>query len=368
MSGGVEQYVQGLAAGLSALAGGDLYDFVGGTPHERGLRPHLSGPASFVPVSSGLSSSQMLVHVSRTRPGQVALSLRRRLQPVTGPPPVPNVIDTDRYDVVHFPAQRGETTRHPTVYQPWDLQHLHYPEFFTPEERQTRATLYRPCCERARFVIVASQFVRDDVVNTFGINPDRVAVVRPGAPTTLQVVAPEYDAVPSFPFALYPAQVWEHKNHLRLLDSGALLPARGVVVPVVCPGQPNPRLRQVRRHAAQVGVDQLVTFPATCRMPSLLGCMRARCLVFPSLFEGFGFPVLEAFVAGLPVACASATSLEELAAGAAVQFDTTGVESIADGLREVWEDDGRRGELVTRGRGREQLHLGQPRPIVSRPL
>ena len=146
--------------GPERVVGGDLYDFVGGTPHERGLRPHLSGPASFVPVSSGLSSSQMLVRVSRTRPGQVALSLRRRLQPVTGPPPVPNLIDTDRYDVVHFPAQRGETTRHPTVYRPWDLQHLHYPEFFTPEERQTRAALYRPCCERARFVIVASPAVR----------------------------------------------------------------------------------------------------------------------------------------------------------------------------------------------------------------
>src|SRR4029077_16033435 len=107
------------------------------------------------------------------------------------------------------------------------------------------------------------------------------------------------------------------------------------------------------RHAAQVGVDQLVTFPGYLSDAQLAGLYeRARCLVFPSLFEGFGFPVLEACVAGLPVACASAPSLEELAADAAVQFDGSLVESIADGLREVWEDDGRRGEFVARGRER----------------
>ncbi|HTN78472.1 MAG TPA: glycosyltransferase family 1 protein, partial [Acidimicrobiales bacterium] len=212
---------------------------------------------------------------------------------------------------------------------------------------------YQPCCERARFVLVASQFVRDDVVNAFRIDPNRVAVVPPGAPTALRTVSAAYDAVPPGPFALYPAQAWAHKNHVRLLDAVALLRDRGITVPVVCPGQPNLRLREVRRHAANVGVDHLVTFPGYVPDAQLAGLYeRARCLVFPSLFEGFGFPVLEAFVAGLPVACASATSLPELAGPAAVQFDATDVESIASAVREVWEDDRRRSELAALGRDR----------------
>ncbi|HMK12459.1 MAG TPA: glycosyltransferase family 1 protein, partial [Acidimicrobiales bacterium] len=313
----------------------------------------LSGPASFVSVPSGLASSQLLVRASRTRPGQLALRVRRRVRPVAGPPFAPNVIETDRYDVVHFPSQLGEATRHPTIYQPWDLQHLHHPQFFTSDQLQTRAAVYRPCCERARFVLVASHFVRDDVVDAFGIEPDRVAVVPPGAPTALHETPPSYDAVPSSPFALYPAQAWKHKNHIRLLDAVALLRDRGTTVPVVCPGQPNLRLREVRRHAAGIGVDHLVTFPGHVSDAQLAGLYeRARCLVFPSLFEGFGFPVLEAFMAGLPVACASATSLAELAGPAAIQFDATSTESIAAALHEVWEDDARRDELVSLGRAR----------------
>ncbi len=123
------------------------------------------------------------------------------------------------------------------------------------------------------------------------------------------------------------------------------------------PGAAQSALREVRRHAANVGVDGLVTFPGYLSGAQLAGLYeRARCLVFPSLFEGFGFPVLEAFVAALPVACASATSLAELAGPAAVQFDGTDVDAIAEALREVWADDRRRAELVVMGRERASYY------------
>ena len=82
----------------------------------------------------------------------------------------------------------------------------------------------------------------------------------------------------------------------------------------------------------------------------------ARCLVFPSLFEGFGFPVLEAFGAGVPVACADATSLPELAGEAAVLFDPTDVDAIAAGLEQVWSDDELRRVLVDRGHVRAEAY------------
>ena len=226
----------------------------------------------------------------------------------------------------------------------------------------------------ATYVLVASQFVRDDVVNAFAIDPSRVAVVSPGAPTSLrdtEVVA----RVPGVeePFALYPAQAWEHENHFRLLEAVALLEQRGLSVRLVCPGQPNERLRAVRRRAAELGVESLVRFPGYVTDGQLATLYRtARCLVFPSLFEGFGLPVLEAFVAGLPVACSSTSAVGELAGGAAATFDPTDVEAIAEALSRVWSDDATRAALVEAGHARaegyswDRLARGSSRAVPSR--
>ena len=155
------------------------------------------------------------------------------------------------------------------------------------------------------------------------------------------------------PYALFPAQTWSHKNHERLIDAIALLRGRGTEIPLVCPGQPNRRDAIVRAHAHARGVHDLVQFPGYLDSQALEDVYaNARSLVFPSLFEGFGFPVLEAFAAGLPVTCSSTTSLPELAGDAAVLFDPTDVEAMADAIERVWTDDRLRGYLVVRGHAR----------------
>ncbi len=132
-----------------------------------------------------------------------------------------------------------------------------------------------------------------------------------------------------------------------------MLRARGTEVKLVCTGQPNPRDRLVRDHARARGIENLVDFRGFVHDDQLaLLYAGARCLVFPSLFEGFGFPVLEAFAAGLPVACADATSLPELTGDAAVLFEPTDVDSIADALERVWSDDELRATLAARGHSR----------------
>jgi glycosyltransferase involved in cell wall biosynthesis len=78
----------------------------------------------------------------------------------------------------------------------------------------------------------------------------------------------------------------------------------------------------------------------------------ARAVVYPSRFEGWGLPVLEAFEAGVPIACASVTSLSEQAGDAAVLFDPEETRDIADAIRVVWSDQQRRDELVAKGRKR----------------
>jgi glycosyltransferase involved in cell wall biosynthesis len=205
-------------------------------------------------------------------------------------------------------------------------------------------------------VLVASEFVRDDVVGAFDVDPERVAVVAPGVPTALHAVQPN-PSRGDVPFALYPAQPWKHKNHLRMLEAIALLKARGTEVPVVFSGPPNPHDQAVRQRSHDLGLDRLVRFRGYVTDAQLaLLYQQARCLVFPSLFEGFGFPVLEAFTAGLPVTCSSTTSLPELAGDAAVLFDPTDVEAMADAIERVWTDEGLRAQLVARGHVRAALY------------
>ena len=179
----------------------------------------------------------------------------------------------------------------------------------------------------------------------------------PGVPTALHAAAlhaaPPHPGPSDIPFALYPAQPWKHKNHLRLLDAIALLRDRGVEVRLVCPGPPNPNQSEVRRRVDELGLGSFVQFPGFVSDTQLAGLFQqARCLVFPSLFEGFGFPVLEAFTAGLAVTCSSTTSLPELTADAAVLFDPTDVEAMADAIERVWTDEGLRTQLIARGRER----------------
>jgi glycosyltransferase involved in cell wall biosynthesis len=202
-------------------------------------------------------------------------------------------------------------------------------------------------------VLVASEFVRHDVINAFGIEPERVAVVHPGSPLPPAVARVENAS----PFALFPAQTWQHKNHARLIDALAILRSRGTDVTLVCPGQPNVRDREVSRHAQLRGVKDLIQFPGFVSAEQLADLFSAaRCLVFPSLFEGFGFPVLEAFVAGVPVACSNTTSLPEVAGDAAVLFDPTDAEAIADAVGRLWTDDSLRATLAERGTARAQLY------------
>ncbi len=372
ISGGIEQYVQGLARGLGQLDGVDRFDFVGTAPQGRALADHLAGAASWVglspttppqPTKAPLQAVRTQLHdvkwfVARriastplgppTRRVVFWVRARRRPGEPDGPtiPVSPQKVEGGGYDVVHFAAQAGERTALPNLYQPWDLQHLHFPEYFSAADLRWREQIWGPCCKQATFVLVASRFVRDDVVNAYGIDPSRVAVVAPGAPL---LVVPATQVV-DVPYALYPAQQWAHKNHVRLIDAVASLQARGTQVRVVCTGQPNARDRTVRDHARARGVEHLIEFRGYVTEDELARLYAgARCLVFPSLFEGFGFPVLEAFNAGVPVACSDTTSLPELVGDAAVLFDPKEVDSIAGGLEKVWLDEELRAALVKRG-------------------
>ncbi|HUK43878.1 MAG TPA: glycosyltransferase [Gaiellaceae bacterium] len=231
-------------------------------------------------------------------------------------------------DAVHYPL----TIRIPPVEAPsaitlHDVQHLDLPQLFSRGERSFRALAYHRSARTARIVIVPSAFVGDRAVELLQLDRSRVRVIHHGVDHERFSPGGE----PREPFLLYPARPWPHKNHARLYEAFALL------------RRERPDLRLVltgggRREATPDGVDELGNLPVD-ELVSLY--RRAAALVFPSLYEGFGMPPLEAMACGCPVACSAAASLPEVCGDAARYFAPDDPAEIAAAVSDVLADPDR---------------------------
>lgn len=266
-------------------------------------------------------------------------------------------------DVIHFPFQSFEPCAVPTVYNPHDLQHLHHPEFFARSEIARRESLYPAACRAAHTVVVASRFVKRDVVERYGIDSGKVQVIPWAPPPLLPEPACDDDRADAFaalkakhglsdvPFALYPAMTWEHKNHIRLLEALAQLRDRETLkLRVVCTGHKTEFWPRIEHRLNELGLGESVKFTGFVSQEELSALYRAADFVFiPTLFEAASGPLYEAWQHGAAAACSSVTSLPEQAAGAALLFDPSSVEEIAVALARMATDENLRDELRRRG-------------------
>jgi glycosyltransferase involved in cell wall biosynthesis len=267
-------------------------------------------------------------------------------------------------DVIHWPWQYFAVTALPSIFNPHDLLHLHYPRFFQPRDIVAREAVYPVACRLAHTVVVASEWARDDIAGRYAIGSARMQII-PWAPPTVAAAAPaDADLTAarakfSLPdsFAFYPAVTWEHKNHLRLLAALAeLRDARGMVIPLVCTGH------RFERHAVKVEaevkrlrLEGQVRFLGSVSFAELRAIYRAaQFVVVPTLFEAASGPVFEAWQEGTPVACSTVTSLPQQAGDAALLFDPYDSRAIAEALARMSTDAGLRDTLRTNGRRRLQ--------------
>ena len=365
--GGVEQVVIGMAHGLSSLEGPERYVFLVYEGSSSWLRPYAIGPCSIVEVTAPTAApTSWRARLARKLPW--AGALRRRVTKLkvdrgASPVPLPSSDGTAERlgaKVIHFLTQSGFRTQIPSIYHPHDLQHRHLPEFFTDADRAQRDLWWRQLCDQAAVVSVTTKWGKDDLVEQYGIDPCKIAVVHLAPAVTAYSSATDADRQAvrrkfNLPrdFALYPAQTWPHKNHVRLVQALGHLRDQGLEVPLVCTGRTNEHYAVIREAVADAGLQKLVHFLGfvdASDLQALYGT--ARCLVMPTLFEaagGFG-PIVEAFESGLPVACSNVTSLPEQVGDAAVTFDPYEVAAIAGALGRLWTDEELRSQLVERGR------------------
>lgn len=304
VSGGSETYARELARALHRV----------GTHEYGALVPTLAPDAG-----GGLPTTVAPGYrASTTTPGR----LRAMAGATVRPGRLRHHLET--FDVVHYPLTVPiPPVDRPTVLTLLDVQHLDLPGLFARGERLFRRLAYDRAARRADEVIVISEWVRGRVIEHLGLDPERVHAVHLGVDHTRFTVDP---AVPREPFLLYPARPWPHKNHARLLEAFAAVRRSRPELRLVLTGEGHDpsTLPDGVEARGNVPLDELVEL-----------YRRAAALVFPSLYEGFGLPPVEAMACGCPVAAARTGSLPEVCGEAAVLFDPLDPDAITHGVLEA---------------------------------
>ncbi|MDQ6670241.1 MAG: glycosyltransferase family 4 protein [Chloroflexota bacterium] len=259
----------------------------------------------------------------------------------------------------------------PMVSTVHDLQELTYPQFFTPEQRLNRNRQIREACARAARIVCVSEYVRGTLLANVGVAPARVRTIRLGLLHELNDPGAQdrhgLEALGLRPahFLLYPANFWPHKNHRTLFEALLRYRARRPRsdLQLVCTGAANAAMRSLQSDAP-AGVVFTGYAPSADMHWLVRSC---AAIIFPSLYEGFGLPAVEAMACGKPILCSSVTSLPEVVGDAGLYFDPTDPDQIADAIVRLEDEPAQVAEMVSRGHTRA-ADLGTGRDVAGRYL
>lgn len=280
-------------------------------------------------------------------PGWVKSRLVRWLQPVGSNPPASPLVQQlgAQLLVCPFTALFYRHPAIPTVSVVHDLQFLTYPQFFSDEDRRQRARHFNWACTAAARIICPSEYVKATVLKAGEVDAQRVRVIHNTSHMRLRKLArmETREALSSLGleaerYLLYPANFWKHKNHEMLLVAFGMFASRhpDSTLKLVLTGSPSARRDEIMNAAGMMGLTGRVVIPGYVedgRFATLMQCCKA--LIFPSLYEGFGMPVLEAMSMGRPVLCSNRTALTEVGGNAAIYFDPRSPYAMSEAIEQI---------------------------------
>jgi glycosyltransferase involved in cell wall biosynthesis len=280
-------------------------------------------PSIAADAGDGLPSQVVPEYRARsTMPGRIAAMSMAALAPGR----IRRRLALDRLDAIHFPL----SVMLPPVDRPaaattvLDIQHEVFPQFFSRAELAYRKLVYGWTLRRSRIVITISDHARQALIERLGLAPERVRAIH------LAVDHERFtpDGRVRGDFLLYPANRWPHKNHERLFQALALAreDRQGLRLVLTGTGHDGASLPDGVESRGRVSPDELVELYRS-----------AAALVYPSLYEGFGIPLLEALACGCPVASSDAGPLPEVGGDSVRYFDPLSVDEMAQAIRDVLE-------------------------------
>lgn len=271
-------------------------------------------------------------------------------------------IRSSNVDVVIYPnpiTHSFEIAR-PFIIAVHDLQHRLHPEFSEVSahgEWERREYLFKNACEKAAAVFVDSESGKEDVVKFYRVRPENVHVL-PFVPPSYLRTAQAADVKEKYnlpgKYIFYPAQFWKHKNHGRLIEALHLIKKqKGIEIPVVFVGSKKNAYKEFNAKVLELGLSKQVYELGYVSNEEMVGLYTsARALVMPTFFGPTNIPQLEAFLLGCPVVTSNIGGIHEQVGDAAILVDPYSIESIAEGIERIWDNEELRQELIRKGYAR----------------
>jgi glycosyltransferase involved in cell wall biosynthesis len=279
---------------------------------------------------------------------------------------VPLALSRARVDLFHAPHYVvSPLTRCPYVVTIHDCIHLRFPQYLPNRLAPTYArTMMQVAAKRARRVLTVSNASKQDILHYLRIPADKVEVIYNALDTGLaeppsaeDIARVQERFLLTSPFILYAGNIKPHKNVDRLIEAYSILRRRGMedtkllIIGDAISKYPNLRRLvhrfQLHPHVRFLGFVPEATLAALYRLASVF--------VFPSLYEGFGLPPLEAMSAGTPVVTSNVSSLPEVVGDAAVMIDPMDAGAIAEAMARVLGDPDLRADLIRKGHERVKV-------------
>jgi glycosyltransferase involved in cell wall biosynthesis len=277
--------------------------------------------------------------------------------------PLPAELVTGRVDLFHSPDFTLPPTLPgvPTVLTVHDLSFVRDPDSADDRLRAYLNRVVPRSVGRATHVLADSEATRQDLISLWDTPPDKVTViycgVEPGFrpvtdPAKLAAVRDRYD-LGAGPYVSSVSTLQPRKNYRRLIQAFAPLAARHPDLSLVIAGGRGWKYEEILAEPERIGLGDRVRFPgfvADDDLPALLSA--AELFAYPSLYEGFGIPILEAMACGTPVIASGRSSLPEVTGDAGLQVDPLDIAALTAGMEKLLTDHNLRADLVRRGRER----------------